>query len=49
MLSLALARLRAKLLKLVIEGLPVCTDTGIADEPVLRVSFDHILWHPISH
>ena len=33
----------AKLLELAIEGLPVGGDTGIADEPFLRMRFGHIL------
>ena len=33
----------AKLLELALEGLPHGADAGIADKPVLRVSFGHIL------
>src|SRR5690349_4616082 len=33
----------AKLLKLVVEGLPVGADAGIADEPFFGASFDHKL------
>jgi hypothetical protein len=36
----------AKLLKLVVEGLPVGVDAGMADEPFFEVSFGHNLCKP---
>ena len=36
----------AKLLKLTVEGPPVCRDAGIADEAFFGVGFGHILCKP---
>jgi hypothetical protein len=38
-----------KLLKLAVEGLPVGGYTGIADDALVEMNLNHILWHPISH
>jgi len=40
------ASCRAQLLKLAVERLPVGRDAGIADRPIIEVSFGHVLCKP---